>query len=138
MKAPSMPRPFLDRFLTGPGPADVETYAGIILRDIEELLNSRRSSPLGEDGEEPDLSYGLPDLSLTGRTDGELMQLARAVRSCLEVYEPRLADIRVEALPPEPEDIDRLTVRVTAALTGYEKLPGLTLEMPLNIRRLAL
>ena len=136
MKAPGVPRPFLDRFLGKAAPPDLEAYAGIVLRDVEELLNSRLSSPLGEEGGEGEAAYGLPDLTLTGRTEGELMKLALAVRHCLTAREPRLTGIRVEARPPEPAAIDRLIVQIEATLTGFEKHPSLKLEMPVNVRRL--
>jgi type VI secretion system lysozyme-like protein len=130
-----MPRPLLDRFLDRTRSADFEAYAGIVLRDVEELLNSRLSSPLGEFDEDAEVAYGLPDLTLTGRTEGELLKLAWAVRRCLASYEPRLTGIRVEARPPEPVEIDRLTVRIEAGLAGFEKHPGLVLELPVDVRR---
>ncbi len=86
------------------GPPDLERYAEIVLRDVEELLNSRLSSPLGETGGEDEAAYGLPDLTLTGRADGELLKLALAVRRCLSAYEPRLTGLRVTARPPEAAD----------------------------------
>lgn len=135
MRTSSIPQPFLDRFLGQAGPPDLEAYAEIVLRDVEELLNSRLSSPLGESGEDVEAAYGLPDLTLTGRSDGELLKLAWSVRRCLENSEPRLTNIRVEARPPEPVEIDRLTVRIEASLAGFEKQPGLTLELPVKVRR---
>lgn len=130
MKAHSMPRPLLDRFLGQTAPPDLEAYAEIILRDAEALLNTRLSSPLGEAGE---AAYGLPDLSLAGRTGGELMKLAGAVRRCLESYEPRLTNIRVEARPPEPVEIDSVTVFIEAGVAGFEKHPPLSLEVPVKV-----
>lgn len=128
----NIPRPLLDRFLgASGGPDNLTAYADAVLRDVEALLNTRAVSVFG--GDEEDLGYGLPDLTLAGRGDGELDRLAWRVRSCLDRYEPRLTNIRVEALPPAPGEIERLTVRITAALAGYERRPDLNMEMPLPV-----
>ncbi|MDR2946937.1 MAG: type VI secretion system baseplate subunit TssE [Candidatus Adiutrix sp.] len=134
MKA-ATPWPLLDRFLSAAGPADAEAYAGLILRDVEELLNSRLSSPLGEAAEESEAGYGLADLSLGGRGEGDLLKLARAVRRCLELYEPRLERVRVEARPPSPAEIDTLTVRIEAGLAGADCRHDLALDVPVRVRR---
>lgn len=126
-----IPRPLLDRFLGGPEPPDLGGYADIIVRDVEALLNTRAASVFGDDEEEGDAAYGLPDLTVAGRTEGRLERLAWLVERCLDKYEPRLTRVRVEAWPPSPEDFDRLTVRITAALAGFEKGPVLNLEVPL-------
>ncbi len=130
MKAPSPPPPLLDRFLGQAGPLSFEAYAGIVLRDAEDLLNTRLSSPLGEEG---GAAYGLPDLTVAGRTGGEFMKLAGAVRHCLETYEPRLKNIRVEARPPDQAEIDSLTIYIEAALTGFENFAPLSLELPVKV-----
>lgn len=126
-----IPRPFLDRFLGEGRPKSVEQYAVIILRDVEELLNTRLIPHPADGCDLPE--YGLPDLSVNGRTNGELSRLAWQVKFCLEEYEPRLKHIEVEPLGPSLAEPDKLAVRVTAVLTGFEKQPALHWEMPLSI-----
>lgn len=133
MKAPPRPAPFLDRFLSKSAAVDAEQYRDSVLRDTEDLLNTRLSSPFGEPGEEPEAAYGLADLSVTGRTEGELMKLACSVRHCLEQYEPRLRDIRVEARPWDAASPDRLTVDIEAALTGLAGAAPLSLEIAVPV-----
>ncbi len=135
MKAPSFPCPLLDRFLEEPEMISPDRYKDIILRDVEELLNSRLSSPLGSAGEdemscENDLRYGLADLS--GGTESELSKSARNIRRCLELYEPRLNVIQVEVVPPESAGDERLTIFIEAGLAGFKPEQSALFEVPIR------
>ena len=126
------PRPLLDRFLGGP-PDDLVGYIAVILRDLEALLNTR-SGRLPEGGDQATvLEYGLADLSAAGRSQDDLLRLALAVKKRVEVFEPRLCRVQVEPLAEMPPEPDRVRMRLTAALTGFEVQPRLDLELPLEL-----
>lgn len=127
------PRPLLDRFLGGP-PEDLDGYIAVILRDLEALLNTRSDRP--PEGGDPAtvLDYGLGDLSVAGRSESDLLRLALAVKKRVEVFEPRLCRVQVEPLPELPPEPDRVRLRLTAALAGFETQPRLDLELPLELK----
>ncbi len=69
-------------------------------RDLEWLLNTRRISDLPDEGlKEVNRSgyiYGLPDLSaLTMATSGDRNKLVRQILATINLFEPRLANVRL-------------------------------------------
>ena len=141
MKALTLPCPLLDPFLGEPERISLDRYKDIILRDLEELFNTRLSSPLGSAGEdelrgetdfhgENQFRYGLADLS--GGTESELSKSARNIRRCLELYEPRLNVIQVEAVPPESAGDECLTIFIEAGLAGFKPEPSALFEVPIR------
>jgi type VI secretion system protein ImpF len=71
-----------------------------VRRDLEWLLNTRRISDLPDEGlKEVNRSgyvYGLPDLSaLTMATSGDRNKLLRQIQAAINLFEPRLANIRL-------------------------------------------
>lgn len=71
-----------------------------IRRDLEELLNTRRTLTGELDGYDAArgsvLNYGLEDLnSLTPLSRVNAQELQRAVQRCIAEYEPRLVDVTV-------------------------------------------
>jgi type VI secretion system protein ImpF len=71
-----------------------------VQRDLEWLLNTRRIIlPAGPEHAEVQNSvyhYGLPDVtSLSGDSPDTPMLLARQMEACIEMFEPRLAAVRV-------------------------------------------
>lgn len=99
----------LDRLLEGDGPgrdesvqweASLAQLKGAVRRDLEWLLNTRRSIvPLPEDSEELARSafyFGLPDLTSMSKDDPETQyRLLKYVEEAIVRFEPRLADVRV-------------------------------------------
>ncbi len=78
----------------------VRLLKGAVRRDLEWLLNSRRIFDFPEDElKEVNRSayvYGLPDLStLTMATSGDRNKLSRQVVAAINLFEPRLANVRV-------------------------------------------
>jgi type VI secretion system protein ImpF len=107
-------RSVLDRLVQSGEPEPRNWYDSVralkrsVLRDIEWLLNTRRViDPAGD--ELPELkqsvyNYGLPDLtSLSTDSATARKQLLRQVESCIELFEPRLADVRVGEVVTEGE-----------------------------------
>ncbi len=70
-----------------------------LVRDVEWLLNTRRvaEAPLESCPEvlRSVYQYGLPDISSMAATEETREQLARAVAECIDLFEPRLTEVRV-------------------------------------------
>jgi len=99
--------------------ASVRALKESIRRDMEDLLNTRRSSaqvfagyPLARASV---VNYGLDDLSAFKLASGDGgMQAQRAVERCLAEYEPRLRDVHVEILRSEATSREiRLHIKAT-------------------------
>jgi type VI secretion system protein ImpF len=97
----------LDRLIAEPDPSgrylglsfDLQQMADAVRRDLEELLNTRRSTrAVAEEFPEVRSSvvnYGLPDLSsISADTDSEREDVARIIESVIAGFEPRLRDVR--------------------------------------------
>lgn len=77
----------------------IRQYRYGVLRDVEWLLNSRRTIE-----EAPDIlpevqrsvyHYGVPDISSLSRSASDLQHMRTRVERSLRLFEPRLYDIRV-------------------------------------------
>lgn len=70
-------------------------------RELSRLLNTRSPTPTGRKsppGERTVIDYGLPDYSaMYTRSTEDQKKLAELVRRTVEVYEPRLSQVKVEA-----------------------------------------
>jgi len=92
-----------------------------VRRDLENLLNTRiRVLPLPpglDELTESLANYGIPDVSGTSVTgDGSLDELFRSIERAVQIFEPRLRDIRVESAS-SAEPLDRtLRFRISAVL----------------------
>ena len=65
-----------------------------VLRHLFNMLNVRQDSA----SINPD--YGLPDFNdLVSRFPDAFLELTRAIRTCIEKYEPRLQNVRVQHVP---------------------------------------
>ena len=91
-----------------------------VRRDIEWLLNTRQSNiylPL--DLKETNSSiagYGLPDFSSTSiRNPAELNRLRQAIETAVDVFEPRLQDVRI-TIEPIPDGERVIHFRIDARL----------------------
>jgi type VI secretion system protein ImpF len=77
----------------------VEQMTAAVLRDLEELLNTRQSQGQLPEGYSELLhsvfSYGLPELtSFEGITPQQRAQIGRVIEAVIAVHEPRLRDVR--------------------------------------------
>jgi type VI secretion system protein ImpF len=77
-----------------------------LLRDVEWLLNSRRiAEPASDAFPEVQRSvyhYGLPDISsLSGDAEAVQRTLVRSIEDALQLFEPRLTAVRVQAVESE-------------------------------------
>lgn len=96
---------------------DLREFRLGVLRDVENLLNTRRPVSRLPDGlpelQQSILAYGLPDFTSAGvGSTEERDQLRRAVQTAIQRFEPRLREVRVAIHPPHsPHDRTfRLTV----------------------------
>jgi type VI secretion system protein ImpF len=79
-----------------------QAYRDAVVRDIGSLLNA--VAPIRSAGSEAArssvLGYGLPPLAGRSLSTLDLDGLARAIRRCLQAYEPRLAPDSIVVLSP--------------------------------------
>lgn len=119
---PSVLDRLVDHDVDGTGDApegwggSVARYKRSVLRDMEWLLNTRRTpGPVPEDlplVRSSVYRYGLPDLSsLSADSPGDRRLLLREVRETLKSYEPRLGDVRVSAA--DPAEASRPEIRLS-------------------------
>jgi type VI secretion system protein ImpF len=84
-------------------------------------MNARRTSD-PEPNRLPELSrsvyhYGLPDLTSLSRDSGEsLARLAVFVEQALALYEPRLTNVKVTAVPQDDSPLADVRLQVEAVL----------------------
>src|SRR5215472_17044497 len=83
----------------------VRTLRASVRRDLEWLLNTRRTPAPADEGHlevsRSVYNYGVPDLSaLNWEYSRDRTRVARAVQEALRLFEPRLRGIQVVALEP--------------------------------------
>lgn len=98
-----------------------ENYSAIsksIMHTLQNLLNSRIGHAPAQ------MDYGIPEPSEVTRSyPTGLGDMQRAVRACLEKYEPRLTSINVMHVESEEDDL-ALRFQITAQLaTSKERIP---------------
>jgi type VI secretion system protein len=73
---------------------DTQTAVHSVMRNLQRLLNSRRGQALIQ----PD--YGLPDITDCVENAPEALdRVSRAIKSTIEVFEPRLRRVRITHFP---------------------------------------
>lgn len=73
---------------------DTQTAVGSVMRNLRKLLNTRRGQALIQ----PD--YGLPDITDCVENAPEALdRVSRAIKSTIEMFEPRLRRVRITHLP---------------------------------------
>lgn len=92
-----------------------------VRRDLEWLLNSRRiADPPNENLKEVNKSayvYGLPDLSsLTMATAADRNRLMRQILSTINLFEPRLSNVRLVMIETEDPGKKDVRLRIEAML----------------------
>lgn len=99
----------------------VEAFKASVLRDLEWLLNTRETGdPATDPWDEVERSiynYGLPDFASMS-ADSPLTQtrLAKAIEREIELFEPRLADVRISAAESGTGEERRLRFVIEATL----------------------
>src|SRR5215208_4793841 len=109
-----------------------------VLRDLEELLNTRRTSQ-HEFEADPELkhsilTYGLPDyVSAESLSATQRLEIGHAIRRVVEQFEPRLRDVHVVLLSTDEASVKQtLRFRVSARL-NVDPSPDVSLETILEM-----
>jgi type VI secretion system lysozyme-like protein len=148
----SYPTSFLDRLLpaalgvpTIPARVGLDVFLEILARDLEDLLDTSAAGPAlpswARECSGSILAYGLPDRAFFS---GDPAETARLVASTIERFEPRLEQVRVHAIAPDPSRPDQVLLELRARLVGGPGHPvalsarlgpgragvGVTLEVP--------
>jgi type VI secretion system protein ImpF len=99
----------------------VARYRAAVRRDVELLLNSRRTIVDVPEALAPLIrsvfTYGLPDVTgMAPQSKEGRERLQRWVRDAVERHEPRLADVRVAITEAEPGRIPQVRFTLSAML----------------------
>jgi type VI secretion system protein ImpF len=115
----------------------VEQMVDAVLRDLEELLNTRQShTGLPEEFAEVHnslVAYGLPDLnSLNAITPQQRAEIGRIIESVIGRFEPRLRDVRATMLEPEKATDRTVRFRIDARV-AVDPAPEVAFETILEL-----
>lgn len=117
---------------------DVGGYRALVARDLETLLNTRRSDPLDRAADFPEASrsmlrYGVMDLnSLSLQDPGDQAALREDLRRTIELFEPRLKKVRVSLDLPKGSE-RALRFRVAAVLSAHPQRPSVAFDATLHL-----
>lgn len=117
---------------------DLSGYRAQVARDVETLLNTRRSDPHDRAADFPEASrsilrYGIMDLnSLTLQDPDDQTALREDIRRAIELFEPRLSKVRVALDLPRGSE-RALRFRVGAVLSAHPQRPGVTFDATLHL-----
>lgn len=119
---------FLDRLID---PAQTQSFKSVLLRDVEDLLNTHRP-PEGqfeglEEVEKSVVNFGLKDLTLFAqKSEDDRNRVYRHIEETIERFEPRLQ--RVKVTPRDYDEVEKeekaqfrrgsLYLRIEAQLRG--------------------
>jgi type VI secretion system lysozyme-like protein len=110
--------PLFGRLTGGERTLDRQGLRDSVRGELELLFNTRSSFPSRRVPGAPltVIDYGIPPLTdYAARNSDHQTELAAALRTAIEAFEPRLASVRVLVIPPE-EDTIALTVTIQADL----------------------
>lgn len=117
---------------------DLRAYRAVVARDLETLLNTRRSDPLDRAADFPEASrsilrYGVMDLnSLSLQDPDDQAALREDLRRTIECFEPRLSKVRVSLDLPRGSE-RALRFRVAAVLAAHPHRPSVTFDATLQL-----
>jgi type VI secretion system protein ImpF len=116
----------------------VEKMYQAVLRDLEDLLNTRQSSQmeLTEDEELSHciLTYGLPDyVSAEALSPQQRVAIGNAIRRVIEEYEPRLRDIHVVLLSQDETSVKQTLRFHVSARLNVDPSPDVTFDTILEM-----
>jgi type VI secretion system lysozyme-like protein len=88
-------------------------YASVMTH-LHQMLNTRR-----------DDSSSVPEFGLPALTDIDVgtrvEELRRAIEQSIRSYEPRLAGVRVQLVPPDPDEPTKVRFQITAGLATSDE-----------------
>jgi type VI secretion system protein len=105
---------------------DTNKVADSVMEHLRNMLNSRQGSVPAL----PD--YGLPDFNdMVARFPDAIFELRRAIKTCIEKYEPRLARVKVDHIPDEENPLN-LRYEITAQLISGDESANVWFETTLD------
>ncbi|PWG63293.1 type VI secretion system baseplate subunit TssE [Spiribacter halobius] len=113
-----------------------------VMRDLAWLLNTGHLASLVPLEAYPQirrsvLNYGIPELAGTTISGADVEQIAAAIRGAIEVFEPRLRDIRVTPQAGEAGRGNTLAFLIEADLWGQPSPQHLSLRTELDLEAAA-
>lgn len=117
---------------------DLRQFRQVVARDLEALLNTRRSDPNETAMDYPEsaqtmLTYGVMDLnSLCLQNPDDRSLLREDIRRAIERFEPRLKRVRV-SLDTGGASERSLRFRVAGVLAPYPNRPTVTFDATLQL-----
>jgi type VI secretion system lysozyme-like protein len=100
--------PLFDRLVGGERTLSIRGLRESVRRELELLFNTRSSFPSRRLPGAPltVIDYGIPPLAdFSARNTDDQNKLAAALRDAIAAFEPRLAAVRVRAVPPEVDQM---------------------------------
>lgn len=116
---------------------DIDALTQAVRRDLEDLLNTQQTLP-DLAIEYPELAnsvvgFGVPDPSTFALdTPSGRRRLAAALMTVIDIFEPRLSDVRIELGSVSGEKLRELKFRVVARL-AIETAPQIVFESNLHV-----
>jgi type VI secretion system protein ImpF len=106
-----------------------ERWADLLRRDLEDLLNARRSWPAVTAGEAAALpllgDYGAPDPAAFDLGSGRgRAEFAEALAGAIRRHEPRLRNVRVTSVSPPEGQGPRFRIEADLPALSIEPLPA--------------
>ncbi|MFO0983704.1 MAG: type VI secretion system baseplate subunit TssE [Planctomycetota bacterium] len=93
-----------------------------ILRHLQKMLNSRQGHAPAQ------LDYGIPDPSEVAHSFPDAInQMQRAIRICIEKYEPRLTQVSIAHIETEL-DVLSLRYQITGQITASTERTAITFD----------
>ena len=124
-----------------------ERLRAVVLRDLQNLLNTTRAAAEVEGSDAPGesleayptvresvVNYGIPPLAGRVRTGDDLPALARAIETALKSYEPRVRKARVRV--EDAKELDAASLKSPLALIVEGELWGYPFSEHLQVRTL--
>jgi len=128
--------PLFDRLAGGERTLDRRGLRESVRRELELLFNTRSSFPAHRLAGMPltAIDYGIPALTdFAARNPNHQSELAAALRIAIETYEPRLAAVRVNVVPPAEDQIS-LQVAIEAELIADAVREPVSFVLGVNLR----
>ncbi len=115
----------------------LEQMIDAVRRDLEDLLNTRRTNPwIGKDFVEVQRSieaYGIPDLaSINAYTPQQQEEIGRMIERIINLFEPRLREVRATMLALKNPHERNVRFRVDARLV-LDPAPEVAFETVLEL-----
>ncbi|HVS38696.1 MAG TPA: type VI secretion system baseplate subunit TssE [Gemmataceae bacterium] len=137
---PSLLDRFIDPAFQNEAPVrefSVSEMTDVVRRDLEDLLNTRQSNhrvpPELDEVQRSIVAFGMPDLtSLNALTSQQREEIGRVLERIVELFEPRLRDVKATLIDGAESKMRTLRFRIDARLR-MEPAPDVAFETVLEL-----